>query len=187
MPEHVKTSAKGSSTAPSGGRPGTSGPPKTQTAFAAYLDLMDTAEWFRERMSRQLGSFGLSMPQFRVLELLYHGGPTFARVLAERLQCTATNIITVVNGLEERGLVRRDASLPMGKVQDKRIVPLRLTPEGEKLIARVFGAHAKVVRARMRVLQGREQQKLGAMCRKLREGDPVKFLKEMMWEDVEEN
>jgi MarR family 2-MHQ and catechol resistance regulon transcriptional repressor len=193
MPEQAKSSTKsspegsGRSPGASGRGTGTSGPPKTQQAFATYIDLMDTAEWFRERMSRQLASFDLTMPQFRVLELLYHGGPTFARVIANRLQCTAPNVITVVNGLEKRGLVRRDASIPMAKKQDKRIVPLRLTPEGEKVIARVFGAHAKVVRAQMRVLQGREQQKLSVLCRKLRKGDPVKFLREMMWEDVNES
>lgn len=78
MPEQAKTSAK-SSPEGSGRGTGTSEPPKTQQAFATYIDLMDTAEWFRERMSRQLASFDLTMPQFRVLELLYHGGPTFAR------------------------------------------------------------------------------------------------------------
>ena len=37
----------------------------------------------------------------------------------------------------------------------------------------------------MRALEGRDQESLSKMCRKLREGDVVKFVSEIMHEDVE--
>jgi hypothetical protein len=40
--------------------------------------------------------------------------------------------------------------------------------------------HAIVVKAEMRVLNGREQETLSRMCVKLCQGDAVKFLKELM-------
>jgi hypothetical protein len=40
--------------------------------------------------------------------------------------------------------------------------------------------HAKVVKAEMKVLDGRQQETLSRTCVKLREGDAVKFLKELM-------
>jgi hypothetical protein len=61
----------------------------------------------------------------------------------------------------------------------RKIVLLRLTPEGKDLIAHVFPKHAKVVKSHMKVLDGREQVTLSRLCRKLREGDIVKFVQEI--------
>jgi hypothetical protein len=40
--------------------------------------------------------------------------------------------------------------------------------------------NAKVVKAEMKVLDGRQQETLSRLCIKLREGDAVMFLKELM-------
>jgi DNA-binding MarR family transcriptional regulator len=57
---------------------------------------------------------------------------------------------------------------------------VRLTEMGESLIRYVFPVHAKVVKAEMKVLDGRQQETLSRMRVKLHEGDAVKFLKELM-------
>jgi hypothetical protein len=44
----------------------------------------------------------------------------------------------------------------------------------------------KLVLALMRTLTWREQQTLGSVCRKLREGDAYRLLKELEWEDAGE-
>jgi hypothetical protein len=67
-----------------------------------------------------------------------------------------------------------------GRRPDPRLVVVRLTEMGESLIRYVFPVHAKVVKAEMKVLDGRQQETLSRMCVKLREGDAVKFLKELM-------
>lgn len=51
---------------------------------------------------------------------------------------------------------------------------------------RFLRRHAKVVKAYMRALEGREQQTLAELCRKLREGNVMKFISEMEHEDAEE-
>ena len=66
------------------------------------------------------------------------------------------------------------------------MVLVRLTEEGEKLIAYVFARHRKVVKAEMRALEGREQETLSRLCRKLKEGDIVKFFKEIRMRDADE-
>jgi len=43
------------------------------------------------------------------------------------------------------------------------------------------------VKSLMRVLNYRQQQTLSQLCRKLREGDVVKFISEMTHEDAEED
>ena len=54
-----------------------------------------------------------------------------------------------------------------------------LTAQGTKFVGTVFPKHAKVVKSLMRVLDGREQQTLSRLLQKLREGDIVKFVKEI--------
>lgn len=51
--------------------------------------------------------------------------------LAERLQVRHNAVIGLVNRAEERGLVKRTAN---GPGEDRRVVQVRLTPEGEKAI-----------------------------------------------------
>jgi hypothetical protein len=63
---------------------------------------------------------------------------------------------------------------------------LRLTSAGANFMARFLPRHGKVVKSYMRASDGRQQETLSELCRKLREGDVVKFISEMEHEDVEE-
>ena len=174
---------------------------KTLRAFGAYLDLLDTAEWMRSYMRGQLESFDLTMGGFRLLEMLYREGPMSVPAAAEKRGCKRQNMDVIVGRLEERGWVRREVSrLPPSEIKESRLPKAQrgqkregrrvgivgLTPLGRKFIGIVFPKHAKVVKALMRVLDAREQESLSRVCRKLREGDVLKFASEMMHEDVEE-
>jgi uncharacterized protein with von Willebrand factor type A (vWA) domain len=61
-----------------------------------------------------------------------------------------------------------------------------LTPEGKEWIAHVFPKHAKVVKAEMRALDGREQQSLARLCQKLRRGNLERFMREIVLVNPEE-
>jgi hypothetical protein len=52
-------------------------------------------------------------------------------------------------------------------------------------MAVVVRKHAKLAYAFMRVIDPREMEKLSRTCRKLREGDPVKLIREIMMDDGE--
>ncbi len=67
-----------------------------------------------------------------------------------------------------------------------RVGVISLTPLGKKFIGNVLPRHAKMVKALMRVLEGREKESLIRICQKLREGDVVKYISELTHEDVEE-
>jgi|HubBroStandDraft_1064217.scaffolds.fasta_scaffold14753_3 hypothetical protein len=84
---------------------------------------------------------------------------------------------------------RRDSAVakaPAGAATGRKIVVVQLTPQGKQLIARVFPKHAKVVKAEMKMLEGREQQTLSRLCQKLRKRDVMKWFKEITMEEVEE-
>lgn len=63
---------------------------------------------------------------------------------------------------------------------------LSLTKEGTAFASRFLPRHAKVVRAHMRSLDGRQQQTLGELCRRVSDGDVTRFISGMEHEDVED-
>ncbi len=68
----------------------------------------------------------------------------------------------VIDNLEKNGLVRRQR-----EQADRRVVTVRLTSEGSRLIKRMFPRHAGAVKALMGSLTPAEQIELARLCRKL--------------------
>jgi len=166
---------------------------KTMRSFRAYQELMATGDWMREKMSRQLACLDLRLLEFRAMESLYHDGPQYQRELGQKISCGKQKIVHVLEMLEREGWVRRDAGRLPKSESNKRsergraVVIVRLTEEGERHIRNVFPKHAKMVKAEMKVLDGREQKTLAELCRKLREGDMVRYIKELTMPDAEED
>jgi DNA-binding MarR family transcriptional regulator len=175
-------------------------PERKARAFRAYLELLDTAIWFRSQLDVQLASFNLNLERFRLLELLYREGPTTVAAAAEKRFCARQSLFKLADRLAKYGWVRIEAvrlpaveadesRLPKDKANQSRLgrraARIRLTAEGEKFIATVVKRHAKLVYAFMRVIDPREMDRFGRTCRKLREGDPFKLIKEIMMEDAE--
>ncbi len=72
---------------------------------------------------------GLSVPQFGVLVLLYHGGPCDMRALREHLEITSAGVSQLVDRLVQGGLVARSED-----PGDRRMRQLDLTPAGCALV-----------------------------------------------------
>jgi len=171
---------------------------KTQRAFSTYIALVDTAEWMRWQMRGQLEMYGLSMAGFRLLEMLCREGATSIVEAASKRECSRHNMEEIVASLEKREFVRRKvltrapaevretklAKAKRGQRREgRRVWMVELTRAGRKLLKVVLPGHAKVVKALMRVLDGREQDTLRKLCEKLREEDIMKYMQEMAYED----
>jgi DNA-binding MarR family transcriptional regulator len=171
---------------------------KTQRAFSTYITLLDTAEWMRWQMSGQLEMYGLSNGGFRLLEVLCREGATSIVEAAQKRECSRHNMEEIVASLEKREFVRRKVvTLAPAEVREtklatakrgqrregRRLLMVEATRAGRKLLNVVLPGHAKVVKALMRVLDGREQDTLRKLCEKLREEDIVKYIQEMAYED----
>lgn len=59
----------------------------------------------------------------------------------------------------------------------RRVQVVGLTAAGKRFLPDVLPTHAKWVKSLLRVLDVREQDTLSRICRKLREGDVVKFVR----------
>jgi DNA-binding MarR family transcriptional regulator len=166
---------------------------KTLRAFRTYFDLLDAADYLRVWLRSQMAMFGLSLLGLRVLEMLYREGPMEVRAIAARRGYPMQHIHALMCRMEAKGwvsrkIVRRDPApikithIPKarrGNVEGRKVTVAALTESGQKLIGTVIPTHAKVVKALMRALDGREQDTLSYLLRKLREGDILKFIKEM--------
>ncbi len=120
---------------------------------------------FARVASSRVDEYGLTIPQFGILEALHHLGPLSLGELAEKLLVTGGNITFVMNRLEEQGLVYRDRS-----DEDRRVILARLTPRGKELIRGVFPGHADFVGKVVNHLSLEEQEDLRELLKKLGHG-----------------
>ena len=150
-------------------------------ALATYASLARAVHSLDDLLERQCDTFGLTSSQFRVLEHLRLYGPVATGELASSVIFGDNTISVVTRNLESAGLVVRRADKTDGR---KAII--HLTPEGKKMVERILPKRGKVLRAKMCVLGKREQENLDRMCRKLAEGDAVKFALEMTMDDGDE-
>ena len=131
-------------------------------ALSTYTKLTRASERLWNRLAPGLQREALTPSQFGVLEALYHLGPMHQRDLGERILKSSGNMTLVIDNLEKRGLVRRRRS-----TEDRRFIQVHLTPDGERLIRRVFPGHADAIARELAVLTQEEQRTLGNLCRKL--------------------
>src|SRR5438045_3354853 len=138
------------------------GGPAERRALDAYIKLTRAVSAVGTRLSPGLAKAGLTPTQLGVLEALLHLGPLGQRVLGGKLLMSGGNITTVVDNLERRGLVRRER-----RGDDRRNVTVHLTPDGRRLIVKIFPAHVRAIVAAFSALTPAEQDTLGRLAKKL--------------------
>jgi DNA-binding MarR family transcriptional regulator len=75
----------------------------------------------------------VTMPQLKVMFLLFISGPSRMNVIASALGVSLASATGVVDRLVERGITLRD-----GDPDDRRVVLCRLSGKGEKLISSLW-------------------------------------------------
>ena len=145
------------------------------TALNAFINLIRASDSLAGRLALQIESQGLTMGQFGVMEALFHLGPMCQKTLGEKLLRIGGNVTLVVDNLEKHGWVRRER-----QKKDRRMVTIRLTPRGQKLIAKVMPPHAEAVVKEMARLTPAEQEELRRICRKLGKGEGEKLCAERL-------
>jgi MarR family 2-MHQ and catechol resistance regulon transcriptional repressor len=140
-------------------------PAEQERALRLWIALARCYGTFARAAAARIQEYGLTTPQFGVLEALYHLGPLPLGELAEKLLVTGGNITYVMDRLEEQGLVVRDRSS-----QDRRVVLARLTDAGESLVAELFPRHAAAIAELASELEPDEQEALRDLLKRLGKG-----------------
>ncbi|MBD3885797.1 winged helix-turn-helix transcriptional regulator [Phormidium tenue FACHB-886] len=104
----------------------------------------------------------LNKQECRVINVVGQFQPLMMREIAERAKLSITNTTGIVDKLVKRKCLRRDRS-----DEDRRIVRIRLTPEGEEIYAMEVENYRKVSRAILDGLDEPEQQEMLRMMRQV--------------------
>jgi MarR family 2-MHQ and catechol resistance regulon transcriptional repressor len=131
-------------------------------ALDTFVKLTRATETLGAQLQRHLASLEITPPQLAVLEALLHVGPMSQSELGRKLLRSNPNMTALLDNLERSKWIQRERS-----PEDRRVVVVSLTPEGRRVIERVFPAHAAHVTALMGALTAEEQETLGELCKKL--------------------
>ena len=138
------------------------GNPEEILALNSYIKLTRAADSVNSRLNISASMKNLTISQFGVLESLFHLGPLCQNELGNKILKSNSNMTTVVDKLEKRGLVHRERDQ-----NDRRMIIVHLTKPGRELIERVLPQHVAAIKAQFQVLSTEEQIILGNILRKL--------------------
>jgi MarR family 2-MHQ and catechol resistance regulon transcriptional repressor len=116
-------------------------------------------DYVRPRMQKH----GLTMTEFSVLMVLYHGGPTPLGELSERILLTGASTTYTVKKMEKRGLIARES-----RSEDKRVMMGVITEKGRALARKILPLHARDLMEAMHRLSTEEKKTAAQLLRKLR-------------------
>ena len=133
-----------------------------ERALRLWIALARCYSTFSRAIACKVHEYGLTTPQFGILEALYHLGPLSLGDLAGKLLVTGGNVTYVMDRLEEQGLVYRERS-----PEDRRIIQAKLTQRGHDIMAQVFPGHGAFVEELCGALDPGEQDQLRALLKKL--------------------
>ncbi len=128
----------------------------------AYIAFLRSYNSVLERLSYLLIKNKLTFSQFGVLEALYFLGPMNQKTVSKKILKSASNICTVLENLEKRGLIQRNQSL-----KDKRNIEVHLTDKGNELIKELFPVHLEDIKKEFSVFTYKEIETFYRLCKKL--------------------
>ena len=136
--------------------------PSDHAAIHTWLVLMKAYRTLKHHATRSIEALDMCMSDFAILEALLHKGPQSVRELGRRIDLTSGSMTTAIDRLEARQLVAR-----ADHATDRRTWVIHLTPEGERLITKVFAAHEAAMETAMRGLSRRERATLTDLLKRL--------------------
>jgi len=138
------------------------GTEEERLALDSYIKLTRAADSINARLSGSVSMETLTISQFGTLEALYHLGPLCQNEIGSKILKSNSNMTTVIDNLEKRGLVMRERDR-----QDRRMVKVHLSPSGKSLIESVLPQHVQAITELFSALSPSEQKTMGDLLRKL--------------------
>ena len=135
---------------------------KADLALSLWVKLARASATFSRLTGKDIERYGLTQPQFGVVELLGHLGPVTIGEVTKKMLVTGGCVTVILDNLEKEGLVER-----MRSTEDRRVIKVQLTEKGQGLFKNVFGQHAERVLQLASVLTEDEQNQLSGLLRKL--------------------
>ena len=131
-----------------------------------FLNLWRTYDRLKSLEEEVFGRFGLSAQQYNTLRLLKSVSPDSmpTLVLGGRLISRAPDMTRLLDRLEERGLLSRER-----RPENRRVVEVRITPEGLDLLEELQEAVEDCHRRQLGHLEERSLKQLARLLKRARE------------------
>ncbi len=100
--------------------------------------------------------------QYSILTVIERNPGLSQTRLADALGIKKTNLVAIIDALEERGLARRESI-----ANDRRSHALYLTPKGTMLVGRLHRIDAALDRSLSQTMNRKERQRLGDVLRQI--------------------
>jgi len=113
-------------------------------------------------VEQSVASHGLCLSDFMALETLLHKGPLTVGEIGSRVLLASGSMTAAGDRLEKLGLVRREFT-----EKDRRARVIHLTPQGKRLVEKIFEAHAQDLEELMSELDGAERDELYRLLKKV--------------------
>lgn len=131
-------------------------------ALSLWVKLARASSIFNRLSARDIERYGLTQPQFSVLEALGHLGPLTIGEIGKKMLVTGGCMTVIVDNLERDGIVERIRS-----TEDRRVIKVGLKAKGKELFETIFRQHAARITQLAAVLTEAEQVHLSELLKKL--------------------
>lgn len=131
-------------------------------SLKALTVLLRAAQTIEDQLRKDMQQFQINLTEFAVLELLYHKGDQPIQRIGEQILITSGSITYVVDKLEQKGYVFREAS-----PTDRRVTFAKLTKAGHLFIEEVFPIHQKLVEEIFSPIDTQEKEQVIELLKKV--------------------
>jgi MarR family 2-MHQ and catechol resistance regulon transcriptional repressor len=132
------------------------------TSLKLWIVLARAYESMAKHVAADVAQHGLTIPEFGVLEVLYHKGRQLQGEIQKRVLVSSGGTTFLMDRLVAKGLVERQEC-----PGDRRARYAALTPAGAALMAEVFPIHAARIARAVSGLSAPEQKVLTGMLKQL--------------------
>lgn len=134
---------------------------KHESSLDLYIALNRASQWINAHADRDIKQHGLNRTEFGVLDLLYHKGAQPLQQIGGKVLMSSGNITYVIDKLEQKRLVRRNAS-----TEDRRTIYAEITEQGRRFMELAFPGHAAVIDRVLDVLTEEEKALMSGLLKK---------------------
>ena len=135
---------------------------KDEPNLKLMLGISRGYQTIHREVGRCFSQYGLSIPQFGILEVLFHKGDMSISEAMNLTLSTGGNMTVIVKNLYQKGLVEKKQN-----EEDKRSYHLSLTPKGESLLREVFAAHLTYLEEVFQIYNEEEKDMLIRLIKRL--------------------
>lgn len=111
---------------------------KEQLNLKIIIALSRSLQTINKKQAKIINEYGLTIPQFGVLEVLYHKGPLCINDIIEKTLSTSGNMTVVIENLR-----KDDYIIKKRDTEDQRKFMISLTKKGKNIIDEIFPEHLK--------------------------------------------